>query len=261
MWDGKTKQMRDVVMPGVGLYRTDASRTGEHVGTDKPVYGPMVEYELSGVKICVPEWCAVTVYRLKNGIKCAYTAEEYWIENYATAGKDTTAPNSMWKKRARGQLAKCAEAQALRKAFPEVGSQPTADEMEGKSIDMGMAEVVTPPPPPPSPPELEPWPDDKLNLREQKIREWGAAGKTVDEIVAFLGSKGTISQEQKARISKWMAEAAAPAMTYAQVADALTKAADSDALAAAADLINTIADQGQRDELSAIFDRRQGELA
>jgi phage recombination protein Bet len=262
MWDGKTKQMRDVVMPGVGLYRTDASRTGEHVGTDKPVYGPMVEYELSGVKICVPEWCAVTVYRLKNGIKCAYTAEEYWIENYATAGKDTTAPNSMWKKRARGQLAKCAEAQALRKAFPEVGSQPTADEMEGKSIDMGMAEVVTPPPPPPpSPPELEPWPDDKLNLREQKIREWAAIGKTVDEIVAFLGTKGAISPEQRARIGKWMAEAAAPAMTYAQVADALTKAVDSDALAAAADLINTIADEGQRAELSAIFDRRQGELA
>jgi phage recombination protein Bet len=28
MWDGKAKQMRDVVMPGVNLYRTQASRTG-----------------------------------------------------------------------------------------------------------------------------------------------------------------------------------------------------------------------------------------
>jgi hypothetical protein len=26
MWDGKAKQMRDVVMPGVNLYRTQASR-------------------------------------------------------------------------------------------------------------------------------------------------------------------------------------------------------------------------------------------
>jgi hypothetical protein len=180
------------------------------------------------------------------------------------AGKDIWAkyPKRMRQMRAR--------AFALRDVFPDVlRGLPVAEELMDMPPEkpaekfMGSADVIgAPPPPPPSPPELEPWPDDKLNLREQKIREWGAAGKTVDEIVAFLGSKGTISQEQKARISKWMAEAAAPViMTYAQVADALTKAADSDALEAAADLINTIADQGQRDELSAIFDRRMGELA
>ena len=41
----------------------------------------------------------------------------------------------MWAKRSRGQIAKCTEAQALRKAFPEIGAQPTADEMEGKTLD------------------------------------------------------------------------------------------------------------------------------
>ena len=179
------------------------------------------------------------------------------------AGKDIWAkyPKRMRQMRAR--------AFALRDVFPDVlRGLPVAEELMDMPPEkpaekfMGSAEVIgAPPPPPPSPPELEPWPDDKLNLREQKIREWGAAGKTVDEIVAFLGTKGAISPEQRARIGKWMAEAAAPAMTYAQVADALTKAVDSDALAAAADLINTIADEGQRAELSAIFDRRQGELA
>lgn len=134
MWDKSIRAMRDVVMPGISLYRTQAARTGEHVGTDEPILGPMVEIDLGGQVVNVPEWCKVTVWRMKSGQRCAFTAIEYWIENYATAGKDSVAPNAMWKKRSRGQLAKCAEAQALRKGFPEVGSQPTAEEMEGKFI-------------------------------------------------------------------------------------------------------------------------------
>lgn len=144
MWDKNSRSMRDVVMPGISLYRTQAARTGEHVGTDEPVFGPMVDLEVTGGTVTVPEWCSVTVWRMKAGVRCAFVATEYWVENYAVAGKDTTAPNTMWKKRMRGQIAKCAEAQALRKGFPEVGSAPTAEEMEGKSIG---AEIdITPPP-------------------------------------------------------------------------------------------------------------------
>lgn len=118
-------EWRDVVMPGIGLYRTDAARTGDLAGVDEPVFGPDVQ--VAGMT--VPEWCSVTVYRMIGGQRVAFTAREYWIENYATAARDSTAPNAMWKRRPRGQIAKCAEAQALRKAFPEhVGSQPTADE-------------------------------------------------------------------------------------------------------------------------------------
>lgn len=134
MWDKNSRSMRDVVMPGISLYRTQAARTNEHVGTDEPVFGPIVSLDLGGATVQVPEWCSVTVWRLKQGVRCAFVATEYWIENYATAGKDSSAPNTMWKKRSRGQIAKCAEAQALRKGFPEVGSAPTAEEMEGKSL-------------------------------------------------------------------------------------------------------------------------------
>lgn len=117
-------EWRDVVMPGIGLYRTQAARTGELAGIDEPQFGPMI----SAFGVEFPDWCKVTVYRMIGGQRVAFTACEFWTENYATARRDSDAPNAMWKRRPRGQLAKCAEAQALRKAFPELGAQPTADE-------------------------------------------------------------------------------------------------------------------------------------
>ncbi len=154
-WD--IKETRDVVMPGIGLYRTNASRTGTYAGCSEPEYGPTRTLTFkreqwqdspSGkgrVKKSVdaeleyPEWCRVTVRKvldIGDGKKQVgeFTAVEYWKENYAEKGDDG-APNAMWEKRPFAQLAKCAEAQALRKAFPEaVGSQPTAEEMEGKDL-------------------------------------------------------------------------------------------------------------------------------
>lgn len=137
--DSKTGkyEWRDVIMPGVGLYRIQASRTGECAGISEPVYGPDVTENLGGVSVTFPEWCSVTVKRVMPGGQIAeFTAKEYWIENYATAGKDELRPNAMWARRKRGQIAKCAQAQALRTGFPEVGQQPTAEEMEGKEFDI-----------------------------------------------------------------------------------------------------------------------------
>jgi phage recombination protein Bet len=138
MWDGKAKQMRDVVMPGVGLYRTQAARTGAFAGQTEPEFGPMITTKLGGQEITYPEWARVTVKKsMSNGQTAEFTALEYWIENYAVKGgqEKSIAPNAMWLKRPRGQIAKCAAAQALRLAFPEAGAQPTAEEMEGKSLD------------------------------------------------------------------------------------------------------------------------------
>jgi phage recombination protein Bet len=144
MYDKKLGGMRDVVMPGIDLYRTKAARTGYYAGCSEPEFGPDVTQKLGGVEVTFPAWCRVTVRRIVphivgNAVTAAVTAEftavERWLENYATAKRDSAAPNAMWAKRPYGQLAKCAEAQALRKAFPEIGSGPTADEMAGKSID------------------------------------------------------------------------------------------------------------------------------
>jgi phage recombination protein Bet len=138
MWSREQQAMVDVIMPGVGLYRTQASRSGQFAGMTEPEFGPDVTADIGGQMITYPEWCRVTVKRaLSRGVIAEFTAREYWLENYAVKGgtDKSVAPNAMWKKRPRGQLAKCAAAQALRIAFPELGAQPTAEEMEGKTID------------------------------------------------------------------------------------------------------------------------------
>lgn len=142
MWDGKARQMRDVVMPGVNLYRIQASRSGQFAGMSEPEFGPDITATVGGQTITYPEWCRVTVKRLlTSGIIAEFTAREFWVENYATKGgqEKSVAPNAMWTKRPRGQIAKCAAAQALRIAFPEIASAPTADEMEGKQIQQDEA--------------------------------------------------------------------------------------------------------------------------
>lgn len=143
MWDKNTKSMKDTIMPGIGLYRIQAARSNKYAGVSEPEYGDTVDTTLGGVKIAYPEWCKVTVKKLVENNIVEFTAKEYWLENYATIKKDHNAPNSMWLKRPFGQLAKCAEAQALRKAFPEIiTQQPTAEEMEGKSFTENTKRVL-----------------------------------------------------------------------------------------------------------------------
>ena len=137
MWDAKAGRLRDVVMPGVNLYRTQAARSGQFAGMSEPDFGPDVTAKIGGVDVTYPEWCRVTVKRaLLSGIVAEFTAREFWMENYAVKGgkEKSIAPNAMWLKRPRGQIAKCAAAQALRIAFPEIASQATAEEMEGKTL-------------------------------------------------------------------------------------------------------------------------------
>jgi len=222
MWDSKAGQMRDVVMPGVGLYRTQASRSQQMAGISEPEFGPLVTENIGGQSVTYPEWCRVTVKRLlPTGTVAEFTAVEFWLENYAVKGgkEKSIAPNAMWSKRPRGQLAKCAEAQALRKAFPEVGATPTAEEMEGKQIDaapevrhMGAAEEVQAP---------AVWPADKF--AEQLVR-WNkavSAGlKTSADILALARSKGELTPEQEKQINALKAPAQDDSNTIDNAAEA-----------------------------------------
>lgn len=255
MWDGKAKQMRDVVMPGVGLYRTQAARTGTFAGQTEPEFGPMLSEKIGGAQITFPEWAKVTVKKtMANGSVAEFTAVEYWMENYAVKGgaEKSVAPNAMWMKRPRGQIAKCAAAQALRLAFPEAGSQPTAEEMEGKSLDeaeprhMGPVEEV-------KREELPPLDAAKF---EKLLGEWRsaiAAGKAKpDQIVGKAKTRYTLTTEQEAAVRAPIEQAAAQTpeiFTYAEVADALTAAFTPEELNAAIQKIGLVLDEGQRAEL------------
>lgn len=136
IYDKKRGGMVDTVWPGIAELRTTAMRTGSFAGFEDTEYGPMVEEKLGGVDVRYPEWAQCTVYRLIAGQRVAFVGPKtFWIETYATAKRDTKAPNSMWAKRPRGQLEKCAEAAALRRAFPEeIGNEYAAEEVEGQAF-------------------------------------------------------------------------------------------------------------------------------
>lgn len=128
------KIWRDVIMPGIYEQRITAFRTGQMAGQDEPVFGNTVAFK--GIE--APEWCRVTVYRFINGERCAFSHTEYFSEACSTTRDGSL--NSMWRKRPRGQLAKCAEAGALRKAFPdELGGVITADEVNEEPINQHSA--------------------------------------------------------------------------------------------------------------------------
>lgn len=146
IWDSKRREMVDTVWPGISELRTTAMRTKNFAGFDDTQYGPMIEEILGGVSVRYPEWAQCTVYRLIAGQRVAFVGPKvFWVETYATAKRDTKAPNSMWAKRPRGQLEKCAEAAALRRAFPEeIGNEYAAEEMEGQAYGAQTVSVVEP---------------------------------------------------------------------------------------------------------------------
>lgn len=191
--------MRDVVMPGIGLYRIQADRAGNYAGMSAPTFGPDIDDNLGGVKITYPEWCEITVSKLIGERIVSFTAREYWKENYATSRRDSQSPNAMWAKRPRGQLVKCTEAQALRRGWPELGAQPTAEEMEGKEIDITPhAETHNE-----RCIDLAPYPEqDFLNNFPKWRKAIDSGMKTADDLIAMIETKGILSEEQKAQIKE-----------------------------------------------------------
>lgn len=109
-WDSNLKRLAMTFQVAIDGLRAIASRTGSYAGSDDPIF----EESADG---SYPIKATCTVYRFVQGHKVAFTASVRWSE-YVQTTKDG-AVNSMWRQRPFGQLGKCAEAAALRKAFPE----------------------------------------------------------------------------------------------------------------------------------------------
>jgi phage recombination protein Bet len=112
------RQGKLTIQAGIDGLRLVAARTGEYGGTDEP------GFEDAGGTY--PHKATVTLYRFVQGQRCAFVGFAYWSEFYPGDG----AVGTMWRKMPHTMLAKCAEANALRKAFPaELSGLYTTDEM------------------------------------------------------------------------------------------------------------------------------------
>lgn len=89
----------------IDFMRSQAAMTGEMAGSDDAIF-------VDALDGGHPESAMVTVYRLTQGQRFAYSATARWSEYCPD-----NAP--MWRRMPHTMLGKCAEALALRKAFPQ----------------------------------------------------------------------------------------------------------------------------------------------
>ncbi|GEB16705.1 phage recombination protein Bet [Pimelobacter simplex] len=139
VWGPETRQTRYetryTIQTGIDGYRVTATRAANAAGDvleyeDTQWCGPDGQWVDAWVDPINPP-AAARVVVVKNGRRYAGTAmyAEY-VQTYVDRQTKEMKPNSMWAKMPAGQLAKCAEALALRRAYPhDLAALYTDDEM------------------------------------------------------------------------------------------------------------------------------------
>jgi phage recombination protein Bet len=110
----------------IDLFRSEAENTGEYRGQRDVEYGEMIPWDKIDKK--VPEYAKATIKRFDEhtGEIIEISATAYWEEYYP--GEQL---GFQWRKMPRLMLGKCAEALALRKAFPrKLAGLYTFEEMQ-----------------------------------------------------------------------------------------------------------------------------------
>lgn len=136
-WDSVAGREVRAIQVSIDGFRAIAESSGAYAGNDDPIYDGESEIEVSSKtgpakKLLVPNKATVTVYKIVEGSRYAFTATARWTEYYPGAKM-----GFQWHIRPYLMLGKCAEALALRKAFPKLLSGMYAQE----EMDKGQGEV------------------------------------------------------------------------------------------------------------------------
>src|SRR6516164_1298392 len=122
----------EIYTPQLGIYGMAqlAARDHKDFGTlSQPEYGPEITIEVEGHKIKGPSWCIVKAY--KKGMT-EPSVGEVWFEEYCP--KKWKNAQVFWATYTHRMLAKCAKAQALREAYPDLAGLFIPEEMD-RSLD------------------------------------------------------------------------------------------------------------------------------
>ena len=114
------------IQTGIDGFRAIAERTGHYAGNDDYLFNnDLTMYEMLKAKMESPITATATVYKIVGGVRVSFSATAIW-DAYCPKGNESF----MWKKMPYLMLGKCAEALALRKAFPnDLSGVYTDDEM------------------------------------------------------------------------------------------------------------------------------------
>lgn len=121
-WNSRQGREVMTIQSSIDGMRLVAQRTKQYAGQEDVTYIPVDEATK------YPTKASVTVYKIIEGQKVAFTASARWGEYVQTDAKGI--PTHMWDHMPYLMLGKCAEALALRKAFPnELSGIYTDEEM------------------------------------------------------------------------------------------------------------------------------------
>ncbi len=173
------------IQVGIDGFRAIADRTGKCAGNSDPTF------ESDGDQ---PVTASVTVHKLVEGDPRPFTATARWAEYYPGDGKE----GFMWRKMPFLMLGKCAEALALRKAFPaELGGVYAPEEMD--QVGQGVTSEQ-----PEKGPEEPAWAPPTGSPEE--LRKIAAGVEVPFGNEATKGRPlGDLSQEHVDRLAKWCA--------------------------------------------------------